>query len=238
MHRDKEACPSKPLSAREIENAVIEKIKELSQDRSQLEATLQNANLVAQEELKPLREREALLEKAKREKEEEIQRLIKAIKTGSLEIDSIERELRELEKEKKAFEGEIEGLNIHIRREESKLIDIDTVQRTYKGFRQFFPSLRPKEQHQFLQLLIKEMAIYPVRKKPSSKLSNGVYKDKVKISLYEVPEIALSFQNSHAHLSDGQGLCEPSIWLPLSDEIRTYFQGLYSKLEDRKPESI
>jgi hypothetical protein len=27
-------------------------------------------------------------------------------------------------------------------------------------------------------------------------------------------------------------------WLPLSDEIRTYFQGLYTKLEDRKPESI
>ena len=116
MHRDKEACSSKPLSAREIENAVIEKIKELSQDRIQLEATLQNANLIAQEDLKPLREREVFLEKAKREKEEEIQRLVKAIKTGSLEIDSIERELGQLEKEKKALEGEIEGLNIYIRR--------------------------------------------------------------------------------------------------------------------------
>jgi site-specific DNA recombinase len=221
MHRDREACPSKPLSAREFENAVIDKIKELSQDRDQLEATLQNANLVAQEELKPLREREALLEEAKREKEEEIQRLVKAIKTGSLEIESIERELRQLEKEKKALEGEIEGLNIYIRREESKLIDIDTVQRTYQGFRQFFPSLQPKEQHQFLQLLIKEMAIYPVRKKPSSELSNGVYKDRVKVSLYEVPEIALSIQNSHTRLSDGQGLCEPSIWLPFIDTYRT-----------------
>ena len=209
MHRDKEACPSKPLSAREFENVVIEKIKELSQDRGQLEATLQNANLIAQEELKPLKEREALLEKTKRDKEEEIERLIKAIKTGSLEIESIERELRQLEKEKRALEGEIEGLNIYIRREESKLIDLDTVHRTYQGVRQFFPSLQPKEQHQFLQLLIKEMAIY---------------KDRVKVSLYEVPEIALSIQNSHARLSlpvrqtgDGQGLCEPSIWLPGQD---------------------
>ncbi|MCL0082003.1 hypothetical protein M1N89_02135 [Dehalococcoidia bacterium] len=72
MHRNKEACPSKPLGSREFENAVIEKVKELSQDRSQLEETLQNANLVAQEELKPLRERKAILEKARKEKEEEI----------------------------------------------------------------------------------------------------------------------------------------------------------------------
>ncbi len=191
MHRNKEACLSKPLSAREFENAVIEKIKELSQDRSQLEATLQNANLVVQEELKPLRERKVLLEKAKREKEEEIQRLIKAIKTGILEIESIERELKQLEKERKTLEGEVEELNIYIRREEGKLIDIDIVQKTYQGFSQLFPNLQPKEQHQFLQLLIKEMAIY---------------KDRVKISLYEVPEIAFSIQNS-------QSLCEPSIWL-------------------------
>ncbi len=191
MHRNKEACLSKPLSAREFENAVIEKIKELSQDRSQLEATLQNANLVVQEELKPLRERKVLLEKAKRKKEEEIQRLIKAIKTGILEIESIERELKQLEKERKTLEGEVEELNIYIRREEGKLIDIDIVQKTYQGFSQLFPNLQPKEQHQFLQLLIKEMAIY---------------KDRVKINLYEVPEIAFSIQNS-------QSLCEPSNWL-------------------------
>ena len=195
MHRDKKACPSKPLSAREFENAIIEKIKELSQDRGQLEATLQNANLVAQKELRPLRERRALLEKAKRKKEEEIKRLIKAIKTGSLEIESIERELRQIEKEKKAIEGQIEELNIYIRREEEKLIDIDIVQRTYQGFRQFFPNLQPREKHQFLQLLIKELAIY---------------RDRGKLSLYEVPEIALSIQNT-------KGLCEPAKWLPGQD---------------------
>ncbi|MCL0034825.1 hypothetical protein M1N21_02820 [Dehalococcoidia bacterium] len=57
MHRNKEACPSKPLGSREFENAVIEKVKELSQDRSQLKATLENANLVAQKELEPLRKK-------------------------------------------------------------------------------------------------------------------------------------------------------------------------------------
>jgi chromosome segregation ATPase len=122
MHRDKEVCPSKPLSAREFESAVIEKIKELSQDRGQLKETLKNANLIAQEELKPLRERKALLEEAQREKDEGIKRLIKAIKTGSLEIESIEKELRQLEKEKKSLESQIEELNIHIRREETKVI--------------------------------------------------------------------------------------------------------------------
>jgi len=57
MHRDKEACPSKLLSAKELENAIVEKIKELSQDRSQLEETLKNANLVAQKEFEPLIEK-------------------------------------------------------------------------------------------------------------------------------------------------------------------------------------
>ena len=48
MHRDKKACPSKPLGSREFENATIEKIKELSKDRGQLKETLKNADLAAQ----------------------------------------------------------------------------------------------------------------------------------------------------------------------------------------------
>ena len=192
MHRDKKACPSKPLSAREFENAIVEKIKELSQDRKQLEETLKNANLVAQKELEPLREKKILLEKAKREKEEEIKRLIKAIKAGSLEIEAIEGELKNLEEERKSLERQIEELNIYIRREESKLIDIDIVQRTYQGFRQVFPNLPPKEKHQLLQLIIKELV---------------VFEDRVKVSFYEIPELALSIQTT-------KGLCEPTKMAP------------------------
>jgi DNA repair exonuclease SbcCD ATPase subunit len=191
MHRDKKACPSKPLGSREFENAIVEKIKGLSQDRSQLEETLQNANLVAQKELEPLRERKILLENAKREKEEEIKRLIKAIKVGNLEIEAIEKELKSLEEEKKSLERQIEELNIYIRREESKLIDIDIVHRTYQGFSQVFPNLPPKEKHQLLQLIIKELV---------------VFEDRVKVSFYEIPELALSIQNT-------KGLCEPTKWL-------------------------
>jgi len=211
MHRDKKACPSKPLSAREFENAIVEKIKELSQDRGQLEETLKNANLVAQKELRPLKERKAFLEKSRKKKEEEIKKFIKAIKTGSLEIESIEKELRQLEKEKKDLEGQIEELNIKIRREEGKLIDIDIVQRTYQGFGQVFPNLQPKEQHQFLQLLIKEMAIY---------------RDRVRLSLYEIPEIALSIQNT-------KGLCEPTNWLPYIKACTKYFTPVFRLIKTR-----
>ncbi|HHF98947.1 MAG TPA: hypothetical protein ENL39_05630, partial [Candidatus Aerophobetes bacterium] len=91
---------------------------------------------------------------------------------GSLEIEAIEEELKNLEKEKKSLERQIEELNISIRREESKLIDIDIVQRTYQGFSQVFPKLLLKEKHQFLQLIIKELV---------------VFEDRVKVSLYEIP---------------------------------------------------
>jgi len=111
---------------------------------------------------------------------------------GSLEIEAIEEELKNLEKEKKSLERQIEELNISIRRKESKLIDIDIVQRTYQGFSQVFPKLLLKEKHQFLQLLIKELV---------------VFEDRVKVSFYEIPELALSIQNT-------KGLCEPTKWLP------------------------
>jgi len=94
-----------------------------------------------------------------------------------------------------SLEKQIEELNIYIRREESKLIDIDIVQRTYQGFRQVFPHLPPKEKHQLLQLIIKELV---------------VFEDRVKVSFYEIPELALSIQNH-------QGLSEPTKWLPGQD---------------------
>jgi len=55
-HKEK-SLSLKPLGSREFENAVIEKIKELSQDRSQLEETLKNINFVAQKGLEPLRKK-------------------------------------------------------------------------------------------------------------------------------------------------------------------------------------
>jgi hypothetical protein len=44
----------------------------------------------------------------------------------------------------------------------------------------------------------------------------AIYKDRVKLSLYEVPEIALSIQNT-------KGLYEPTNWLPEDDTGRTHF---------------
>jgi len=184
----------------------------LSQHRSQLEETLQNANLVAQKELRPLKERKAFLEKSRKEKEKEITRLIKAIKTGSLEIESIEKELRQLESEKKNLEAQIEELNIYIKREEAKLIDIDIVQRTYQGFRQVFPNLPPKEKHQLLQIIIKELV---------------VFEDRVRVSFYEIPELALSIQNH-------QGLCEPTKWLPYLKAYTKYFSSVFELIKTRK----
>jgi len=37
-----------------------------------------------------------------------------------------------------------------------------------------------------------------------------VFEDRVKVSLYEIPELALSIQNT-------KGLCEPTKWLPGED---------------------
>ena len=184
----------------------------MSQHRSQLEETLQNANLVAQKELRPLKERKAFLEKSRKEKEKEITRLIKAIKIGSLEIESIEKELRQLESEKKNLEAQIEELNIYIKREEAKLIDIDIVQRTYQGFRQVFPNLPPKEKHQLLQIIIKELV---------------VFEDRVRVSFYEIPELALSIQNH-------QGLCEPTHWLPYLKAYTKHFTPVFELIKTRK----
>jgi len=61
----------------------------------------------------------------------------------------------------------------------------------------------------------------------------AIYKDRVKVSLYEVPEIALSIQNSHARLSEGQGLCEPSIWLPYIRACTKYFSPVFRLIKTR-----
>jgi len=100
----------------------------------------------------------------------------------------------------------------YIRREESKLIDIDIVQRTYQGFNQVFPNLPPREKHQLLQLIIKELV---------------VFEDRVKVSFYEIPELALSIQNP-------QGLCEPTKWLPYLKAYTKCFPSVFELIKTRK----
>jgi len=52
------------------------------------------------------------------------------------------------------------------------------------------------------------------------------------------PERSNLFFFLHFPLPSGRQNDPIKNWLPLSDEIRTYFQDFYSKLEDRNPESI
>ncbi len=192
MHRNRKACSSKPLSAREFEGVIVKKIRELSRDKNLLKVTIENANQNTRKELEPIKKKQRDLENRSLKLQDEIKRLIKAIRIGDSEIEAVEFELKDLEQRKKNLEKEIQQLRIYIQRESSKLIDLDIVQRTYQGFGQVYDNLSPKEKRQFLQLLIKEIVCYP---------------NKIKARLFEVPEIALSDDIS-------SGLYEPTKWLP------------------------
>lgn len=68
MHRDKKACPTDPLSTREFENTIFEKIKKLSQDRKQLEQTLKKSLSCCTEGIRIFKEKENPFRKGKKRK--------------------------------------------------------------------------------------------------------------------------------------------------------------------------
>jgi len=53
-----------------------------------------------------------------------------------------------------------------------------------------------------------------------------VFEDKVKVSFYEIPELALSIQNH-------QGLCEPTNWLSYIKVCTKYFTPVFRLIKTR-----
>jgi site-specific DNA recombinase len=180
LHFDNSACSVKHINADHVENLVVGKLSELSQNEAYLKTSVDELNRDLTRKLQPLEREAQQIRKRLAEIEVEIGRYIKALGQGKLSIARLETQIGTLEADKKTLEIELSDCERKINESAMRDFSAQTLQRTLQDFRTAFATLTPTEQSEALQCVLKGVTVHP---------------GKLSLEIFELDEFCPSSQN-------------------------------------------
>ncbi|MHA1401978.1 MAG: hypothetical protein ACTSQE_16625, partial [Candidatus Heimdallarchaeaceae archaeon] len=130
-------------------------------------------------EIIPLQEKKKEMERELQEISGKIRIFIEALKDGKKTLGAVEDEMEVLENRKEELAKEISLLGVKIEEKKRYIIDGDILKKHLTEFREVFDGLKPDEKERLVRLLVRELTYY---------------EDKIKISLWDLPETDLSLE--------------------------------------------
>jgi hypothetical protein len=161
MHFDNSVCSIKHINADHVENLVVQKLSELSQNEAYLKMTVEELNGDLARKVEPLEKEAGRIKKRLEEIEQEIDRYVKALGQGKISIRRLETEIGTLEADKRTLQNERDELERKINESASRDFNAELLQRTLRDFQAAFGALSPPEQSEALQCVLKGVIVHP-----------------------------------------------------------------------------
>jgi len=212
-------CRVRMLPAREFEKIIKKSLIDLGNNKALLESTIKNSTAHTKDKIKPLQASKEKAERLLMKTTEEINRLVKLMKSQDMVGTDITEEYKRLLREKDQLQVDIEKTSIDIERSNQDILDAEMIKKTLLAFDKVVNSLPIEDQKDLFQLLIKEITIWgfdPAKEKAPKELGAFVTKIrtkwfKIKLSLYQFPEIETFYKS----LSQKKASSDfPKNWLP------------------------
>ena len=180
MHVNNSVCTIKSVNADHIEQTIIQKLADLSQNEAYLKSSIEELNGDLQRKTEPLERESALVRKRLEEIEREISRYVKALGQGKLSIRRLEEEISRMEADRCSLQGQLEELQRKINDSAIRDFNAELLQKTLGDFRSCFSALTPPEQSEGLQCLLKQVVVHP---------------QKISLEIFELEGLAIGSQN-------------------------------------------
>ena len=151
------ACPIKIVNAEKIENYVIEKLKEISQNNQIITSTIDRINLEEENRIKDFLDTEKKLKNELSDIENQIKNIVDTLAEGGVKFKQIKSKLEELENRRKVLEADIEEIKIKVENEKMIKYDSKLVIDSLKDIAKQIEEAKAEEKKRLLQLTIKEI---------------------------------------------------------------------------------
>ena len=159
--RDWSGCPIKELRAEPIEAWVQGQLDALRLRPELIETILAGVNAASGERVRPLRDKERVIEARMAEVGSQIDNLVGAIASGGSGFQSIRSALLLAERNKEQLATERDALKRQIEREAGEPIDPARVRGNLEDFQLLYGAATDEERGELLRLLIKEIVVEP-----------------------------------------------------------------------------
>ncbi|MBI3553248.1 MAG: recombinase family protein [Elusimicrobia bacterium] len=196
-------CKVRALSAREIENAIKDALRKIGDNKQLLEKMIQESNRECRETIQPLLKKQKDLRETIDELTQQIRRLVDIFKQKDLVSADLKAEYKKLLEDREKAQTALEKLQIDIDRRQQKTFDAEIVRKSLLYFDKTVEALSLEDQKELMQLLIKELSVYPYDPNQDRKPGEGAFATKiktrwykVKLALYEVPTDALNLEGA------------------------------------------
>ncbi|MHB2025096.1 MAG: recombinase family protein [Elusimicrobiota bacterium] len=170
---DKTACPAKAANAPGLEQAIVARLSQLSQDPAVMERIVSRARHVSSEELPTKRQERAAAAGQLSRIESQVKNLVHVLSmegAQSAQYRAIMDGMGQAEAERGRLQTLVEAMDRQIQKLEGERIEADVIRNNLARFGSLFGKLQPEEQREFLRLLISEIAYDSIKGKMEIKL--------------------------------------------------------------------
>ncbi|MBU1122493.1 MAG: recombinase family protein [Candidatus Omnitrophota bacterium] len=197
-------CKVRYLPAREFENIIKKTISDISKNKKLLDECITTANKDSSSGLAPLLKKQKKHQKEINELSKHIKNLVEGMKRGIMSRD-VQEEHNRLVEERDRLQLTKDKLSVEVEMKQNKLLNIDVIQKGLRNFDKVIDALPLEDQKELMQLLIKEITVYPFdpEKEQISENQKDTFKIKIrtkwfkiKMSLYAIPDISIGYKNS------------------------------------------
>ncbi len=158
------ACPVKQVRAERADEAVLEIVREAARDPKLLEEAVAEANRLADQSVKPLRERATALKRELSEAEDTAARVLTQILGAGISSSATAKKaLAEAENRAEQLRGALAAVEGELSVRETEQLDHEVMVQAIRGFDMAFQYLSLAEKREFLHLMVKEVTLHPDR---------------------------------------------------------------------------
>ena len=197
------------VPADELERIVIERIRQLSNEKDAIDKSIENANAYLQSELPRLKTEREMLDKELTEVKDTASGIIDKLAPMANGDNGLflKEKLDDLGKRRKQIEHGIEMVQLTIDQIEREAVDKEIVLEALKKFGEVFDNIEPYQQKELMKLVLAKAIIGP---------------DHLKVALYGRPGNLENTLNPETE----EARCGMPNWLPETDRIRTFLSCL------------
>lgn len=202
----KNHCRIRSVTARQLENLVVDELKFLAKDQRIIKGIIDSAMREQREKAKDLSHKRKSLQDERvqiTKKADNFVEILGQEGKKSSKMKFILDKLEDLEKQSSQIKTEIDYLDFELNNLQTKIVNADIIRENFKVFKDVYDQLTQEEKFDLLHLLIKKIVYYEDAAAVSPEKNAG----NIKMDLWELPPIDPSNINSAI------GFAESNAWL-------------------------